>query len=810
MVVKKSSNTTRKGSLLAALLFLIVQFSFAGNIVGTIKNTKNERVANAVIEITDLSLSTLSDSLGRFELKNVPQGNYNLSISHNLYDLTSTFVIVNTNTSVATTEIYLFEKIVLDIGLVSIVEDLPVGNGPEISQYMMTTDKTKLEIKPSTETQSSNKLDRGIVLPVSIMEYDGAGLQLGLGGRGLNPKRTAHYNTRQNGYDIAADALGYPETYYTPPGEALSKITIIRGAASLQFGPQFGGLIDFTLKDGPENPNKKREIVSSNQYGSFNQFHSFNSFATKNKKLKTYSFYHLKTGDGWRENSAYTSHTGYIGLDYMPIDALNIKFQLTHHQYTAQQSGGLTDTQFNIDPRKSYRERNWFNVNWNIIALDINYHFDSDFWINSKTFGVIASRNSVGYLQAPSKADPGEERTLITGDFHNIGNETRIIRRYNYYKKKQGAFIMGARLYKGWAQTGQGVADNSSDPIFKYSTPDSPENSKYTFPSKNLALFAEHSFHLNKRWSVTPGARFEFISTETDGYYNKYLIGLNGDTLDVLNAQNTSEKNRSIYLGGVGLSYKAGKFGKLTANFSQNFRSVNFSDINIVIPNFKVDDNITDEFGHNIDLTYNKSWNKTAFLSITGYYLYYANRIGIIWQTDPETYDVYQLRTNVSASRTIGAELTGWVDLAKILPMNDSLQKLNWTSALTFTDAKYIEENTAVFGNTVEMVPLISIKSGVVYEYKKFLFSTMFNFQTKQYAEATNAESSSNGLYGVIPSFYVIDTKIGYTIKKITLQASVNNLTNHMYFTQRATSYPGPGIIPSEGRSFFGTIIFKF
>lgn len=808
--MKNNSNKTRKNSLLAALFFLVLQISFAGNITGVIKNTKNEAIVGATVEIMDLQVQTKSDSLGFFNLSNIPDGNYNLTVVHTNYDFSSVYIIVNGVSNTTTTEIYLFEKTIEKVDLVRIEDKSPVGNGPEISQYMMSTDKTKIVIKPSTETQSSTKLDRGIIAPVSIMEYDGAGLQLGIGGRGLNPKRTAHYNTRQNGYDIAADALGYPETYYTPPGEALSKITIIRGAASLQFGPQFGGMIDFTLKDGPENPNKKTEVISSNKYGSFNQFHSFNSFATKNKKLKTYSFYHIKTGEGWRENSAYTSHTGYIGLEYMPIDALNIKFQLTHHQYTAQQSGGLTDTQFEIDPRKSYRDRNWFNVNWNILALDVNYNFDKDFWINSKTFGVIASRNSVGYLQDPSKADPGEERTLITGDFQNIGNETRIIRRYNFYKKNPGAFIMGVRLYKGWAQTGQGMADNTSNPIFKYATADSPENSKYTFPSKNLALFAEHSFHLNKRWSVTPGARFEFISTETDGYYNKYLIGLNGDTLDVLNAENQSKKNRSIYLGGLGVSYRAGKFGKLTANFSQNFRSVNFSDINIVIPNFKVDANIKDEFGHNIDLTFNKSWSKTAFLSVTGYYLYYANRIGIIWETDPETYDVYQLRTNVSASRTLGAEITGWVDLAKILPMNDSLQKLNWTSALTFTDAKYIEENTVVYGNNVEMVPAISIKSGIVYEYKNFLFSSMFNFQTKQFAEATNATTSSNGLYGVIPSFYVVDAKIGYTIKKITLQASVNNITNNMYFTQRATSYPGPGIIPSEGRSFFGTVIFKF
>ncbi|MEO0405566.1 MAG: carboxypeptidase-like regulatory domain-containing protein, partial [Bacteroidota bacterium] len=40
---------------------------------------------------------------------------------------------------------------------------------------------------------------------LNIWESDGAGLQIGIGGRGLDPNRTSNFNTRQNGYDISAD-----------------------------------------------------------------------------------------------------------------------------------------------------------------------------------------------------------------------------------------------------------------------------------------------------------------------------------------------------------------------------------------------------------------------------------------------------------------------------------------------------------------------------------------------------------------------------------------------------------------------------
>jgi Fe(3+) dicitrate transport protein len=39
-----------------------------------------------------------------------------------------------------------------------------------------------------------------------------------------------------------------------------------------------------------------------------------------------------------------------------------------------------------------------------------------------------------------------------------------------------------------------------------------------------------------------------------------------------------------------------------------------------------------------------------------------------------------------------------------------------------------------------------------------------------------------------------------------TLRAGVNNLTNLDYFTTRTTEYPGPGIIPSIGRSLYVTL----
>jgi Fe(3+) dicitrate transport protein len=62
---------------------------------------------------------------------------------------------------------------------------------------------------------------------------------------------------------------------------------------------------------------------------------------------------------------------------------------------------------------------------------------------------------------------------------------------------------------------------------------------------------------------------------------------------------------------------------------------------------------------------------------------------------------------------------------------------------------------------------------------------------------------------GTIPAYYVMDVSLSYQYKKLRVEGSVNNLANRMYFTRRATGYPGPGIIPSDGRSFFLTVQVK-
>ncbi|MDB0037875.1 TonB-dependent receptor plug domain-containing protein, partial [bacterium] len=264
---------------------------------------------------------------------------------------------------------------------------------------------------------------------LNIWESDGAGIQVGIGGRGLSPNRTANFNTRQNGYDISADALGYPESYYTPPFEALKSIEIIRGSASLQFGSQFGGLLNFIIKGAPTNT--PFEFTSRTTGGMYGYLGTFNRVAGSKNRIFYQAYHQYKTGNGYRENSNFAQHQAFAQVGYYLTDNIKMRLEYTHMNYLAKQAGGLSDLQFNEDSRQSLRDRNWFKVNWNMLALHYDHEISKKSHFNVRAFGMASSRKTLGFLGKITQQDPGGVREMLAGNFRNAGMEARFLQRYD-------------------------------------------------------------------------------------------------------------------------------------------------------------------------------------------------------------------------------------------------------------------------------------------------------------------------------------------------------------------------------------------
>ena len=797
-----------KLTFLFILIFSCI-FSQKGKISGFIYDKEKNIIPNATIYFDSIEKIIYSNTEGFYNSPKIKFGKYTVHYYMFGYEKKIVEVIIDSIQN-KIQNIYLNElNYELEEYEFTDEKEFNIRKLRAIEGVMITQGKKTEAIDlATTNANKAVNLSRQIYAKIpglNIWESDGAGLQLGLGGRGLNPNRNSNFNTRQNGYDISADALGYPESYYSPPSEAIKEIQFIRGAASLQFGPQFGGLINFKLKDG--NPDKKIETTLRHSVGSYQLNNTFLSVGGKNKNWTYYGYGNYKFGNDWRENSNFNLKNGYIKLTNHFNEMGNISLELTKMNYLAKQPGGLTDKQFEINADTSLRTRNWFKVDWNLAAINFNYEFNSSTKINSRSFGLIASRESLGYLDQINRIDPMLERNLISGQFKNIGNETRLIHLYER-RNLPWAFLIGARIYKGKSIGIQGEASSSSDANFDFF--DSESNissdyieSNYVFPSYNLSLFSEHIFNVNKKLSITPGLRFEFINTSADGSYRIEFPDLAGNIIFDTIINENRNNNRSFLLSGVGLNYKINTDIEFYTNISENYRSVNFADMQIRNPNFKIDPILKDERGFNSDIGVRGTMKNILYFDASLYYLNYNNRIGTTLEIDTNLFNTYQYRTNISKSRTLGIESVLEINWTNFLKEN-LLHKISTFFNFAYNNAQYISSNEpAFFGKKVEMVPPIIFKSGVNYTYKDLSISYQFSYNKEQYSDATNATFQNNAVVGIIPAYSIMDLSIQYQYKQFQIESGINNLTNEKYFTRRAVGYPGPGIIPSMPRNFY-------
>lgn len=665
------------------------------------------------------------------------------------------------------------------------------------------------------------------VVGLNIYENNDAGIQLNIGGRGLDPNRSANFSTRQNDYDISADVLGYPESYYTPPAEAVDQIQIIRGASSLQYGSQFGGLINFKLIE--PNKYKKLDLTLRQSTGSFGFNSSYINVNGTVGKWRYLAYYTLKDLRAYRENSNLQSHNAYAYFAYDLSKNSSVSFEYTFLDYLAQQGGGLTDSQFKTDPRQSNRVRNWFKVDWNLFNLKYKLEKNNNYTFSINAFGLIAARRAVGFRGDPAQInlnpitqideqDPvtGEfinARDVIIGEFKNVGAEIRYLKHQSLFDVSTSTLI-GAKGYIARNTNLQGPGSVSSDADFTiYSElfPDYANQSEFNLPNQSFSIFSESVIRFGKRFKVIPGLRFESIKTEARGQFINVVFDNAGNPIANIVEESNEEFGRRFLIAGIGFDYKLAKNTQLIANFSQNYRSVTFSDIRTVSPSFIIDPNITDERGFTADISLKSTIGGRLRYDLGVFNLLYDNRIGIVLDDRAN-----RVRTNVGEALIVGLESLIEYNLIKLSDRPQSDMTLKTFVNLALTKSTYLSsiENN-IEGNNVEFIPAINLKTGWQLGYRNLMTNIQLSYLSDQFTDAENSlapndQDSRSGLIGKIPSYTVLDWSSAYSFNRIRLEFGINNFLDTSYFTRRATGYPGPGIIPSDGRSFYLTLAYKW
>ena len=643
------------------------------------------------------------------------------------------------------------------------------------------------------------------VAGIHIWESDPSGIQIGIAARGLSPNRSWEFNIRQNGYDIAADPFGYPEAYYNPQLQGVQRIEIIRGQGSLQYGPQFGGMVNYILRNGSEIK-KPFEFETQQTAGSNGLFNSYNAIGGKKNKVHYYAFLDHRNGDGYRENSGYFTNAAFGTVTYNFTPKFSIRAEIMRSHIRSQQAGGLTDLQFEQDAKQSLRSRNWFNIVWTTPALTATYQMNESTRWTTKFFATIGDRNSVGFTPSILVKDSINANTLnynsrnLNADkYRNYAMESRIITDYAI-GKMENTISGGIRLYTGATYReadGKGTTGTNYDMNIS-----GIYNRDIKFRSRNAAAFVENIFRINEKLLIIPGFRYEWLEGAASG-----RNGFNSGGAEI-NLQNI-KRSRSFLLGGIGAEYHITKGTEFYSNYSRAYRPIQFANLQAPPTTDVVDPDLKDAKGYNFDVGYRGKVKSFLQFDVSGYYLLYKNRVGTITPTG----SAYRLVTNVGNSISKGFEGFAEFNFIKAFTKNNNSDLLLFAS-YSYTDARYSNnhKDASTKGKRVENAPLNILRTGITAGYKNILITGQLSYTDKTFSDANNTETPSpNGQNGLIPSYKVADLSAAYKFSNsFNLKAGINNLFDKKYFTRRAGGYPGPGVLPADGRTFFVSVGAKF
>ncbi len=577
---------------------------------------------------------------------------------------------------------------------------------------------------------------------VFVYDMDGSGNQINIASRGLDPHRGWDYNIRKDGVITNSDMYGYPASHYSMPLESISRIEIVRGTGSLQYGAQFGGMLNYVTKQG--DTTKKFSFESVNSGGSYNLLSTYNAIGGKVGKLKYYAYYHKKSRNGYRENEHSDSEAESVMLQYDFTNNFSARVEYARSMYKYRIPGQLNDSMFNADPRQSTRSRNYYSPDIHVPSIKLFWQLSPQTRFEWTTSAILGSRSSVMFDKPVTVKDTINS---LTGAYNNrqvdidtyksFTNELRLLKNYSIASHNAnlvaGIQFMNNNLHR--KQLGKGTT--ASD--YNLSLVEPGFGRDLHFKTHNIAVFAENSFEVSPTLTLNAGFRVESGETDLSGtitYYPENDIPVN--------------ISHQFPLFGAGFSFHPFPGLEFYGGWSQAYHPMLFKDL---IPSStfeRVDPNIKDAKGFNIESGVR---GELAFLKwdISTFIVKYNNRFGTLSQLNNDS-TFYTYRTNIGNSTTIGAEIFLQADW--LVNNFYSISVFTSTSAMDARYRKAIvkagDQNIDVDGNKVESAPDIISRNGITFKWRRMSFTALYSYTSKSYADALNTEiPPASGAVGV-------------------------------------------------------------
>ena len=314
----------------------------------------------------------------------------------------------------ATNEEKNFEQITV-IGSQAAINDIP-GSATFISDEELQ----KFEYTDISRVLSS-------VPGVYVQEEDGYGLRPNIGMRGTGTGRNDKISVMEDGVLAAPAPYSAPSAYYFPTMGRMESVEILKGAASVKYGPRTtGGVLNLVSRSLPTEGSTgllNAELGSDGFYKGHAYFGKKKNNAAGLVEVFTYG------ADGFKDLPVGSDNTGFekndllvkFGFDFGENEAHNLEMKVKYSDETSDETYmGLTQADYDASPYRRYAasQKDVMNTQHNAYQLNYAYRFGDGYELLATAYlndfhrnWYKASKVSESYLQQYSEfeANPTSE-----------------------------------------------------------------------------------------------------------------------------------------------------------------------------------------------------------------------------------------------------------------------------------------------------------------------------------------------------------------------------------------------------------------
>lgn len=695
---------------------------------------------------------------------------------------------------------------------------------------------SKFEVKNRTgsayflskkELQQQNYTDINRVLAqvpgVSIYEEDGFGLRPNISLRGTSPERSSKINIMEDGVLIAPAPYSASSAYYFPNVNRMQSVEVLKGSSQIQYGPNTtGGAINFI---STEIPNDFRANLRTS-YGTYN---TLNSYANVGDSFKNFGYmveYNKRRSDGFK-NLDNGGNTGFDTNDFVAKfrvntnpearvqQSLDFKFQYSDEQ-SDETYLGLTDEDYGTTPYRRYAgsQKDLMDTEHTQFMLTHTAKFSDYFRITTTAYRNDFKRNWYKLDDVSANGSSASISNLIEnpedfpflfglvngtqnfqGSALNVKNNNReyysqgIQTKADYHFTTGSVFHdieVGLRFHQDeedrfqWVD-GYNMIDGNMN-LVEQGIPGTDSN-RIT----DADAFAAHVLYKlkYKRWTFTPGLRYENITLERNDFGTEDVTRTGTDL-------STRSNEMNEFIPGIGVNYKFNQEFSLFGGVHKGFSPAGTTE------------GESSEQSVNYELGTRFSHNGFSG-EVVGFYNDYSNLLGsdLAATGGVGTLDLF----NAGEVDVSGLEVLGGYDFLT----NNVNFSLPLTMTYTFTDAKFqntFDSNVGIWGAVAsgDEVPYISrhqFNAGLSFIAEKFEAHANARYRGEFRTQAGSGDISTNEKVG---SNFILDISAKYHLtNNFSLTTNVINMLNTEYEVSRVPA----GLRPGHPFGIYGGFEFR-